>query len=95
MMPELKKCGVIGIAYSPLLGDTVMAKMMGFDYRKIPCINEGYCLDKYVLNNKINKEEIFVDSNIKEWNKRLDDILFQDIFHFVPAFWWKDHIELN
>ena len=95
MMPELKKCGVIGIAYSPLLGDTVMAKMMGFDYRKIPCINEGYCLDKYVLNNKINKEEIFVDSNIKEWDKRLDDILFQDIFHFVPAFGWKDHIELN
>lgn len=95
MMPEPKKCGVIGIAYSPLLGDTVMAKLMGFDYKKIPCIKEGYFLDKYILNNKISKEKIFIDSNIKEWNKRLDDIIYKDIFHFVPAFGWKDHIELN
>ena len=95
MMAKPKKCGVVAIAYSPLLGDTVMAVLMGFDYNRIPYIREGYKLKQYALNDGVSAEGIEICSNEEKWNKKIIEIKEKDVFHFEPAFGWRGHIENN
>jgi len=95
MSPEPKVCGMVGIAFSPLLGDVVMSRLMGFDYKKIPSINNGFGLTNYTLNNEVIPDNISVGSNNPNWNKKLGNINKNDCFAFNAAFGWENHIELD
>lgn len=95
MAANPKECGIVGISYNALLGDRVMAHIMGFDYKKIPSIVKGYELDSFMLNNGQRPEDVIVISNNAKWNNRITDIDIQSCFHFIPAAGWNGHIELT
>lgn len=95
MMPEKKECGIIVVSYNGLICDTVVSRLMGFDYNKIPQIFNGYRLASFKLNNNIIPSDIVVRSNKLEWNKKLNEINSDTTFKFIPAFGWDGHIELD
>ncbi|MDU4974033.1 MAG: hypothetical protein E6X19_15130, partial [Hungatella hathewayi] len=67
----------------------------GFDYKKIPSINNGFGLTNYTLNNEVIPDNISVGSNNPNWNKKLGNINKNDCFAFNAAFGWENHIELD
>jgi hypothetical protein len=70
-----------------------MARLMGFDFRKVPAIGEAFRLTDMPLA-AISAEEIAVVSNSAELSKvRVD--LPGTHFGFVPTMGWKGHIELE
>lgn len=73
--------------------DAVCAKIMGFDYKKIPSITHAFNKSSFPLVN-FGYESIEVLSDIEKFNKRLSDIDAKDVFRFIPPYGWKGHIEL-
>lgn len=95
MMPDAKPCGVLGVSFSPLLGDMAMCRLMGFDYKKIPSISNGFNLKKYPMNNGVDKSDLEIESNIADWNAKVLDIEYNNTLKFQPAFGWEGHVELD
>lgn len=93
MEPEPFNAGIIISGTNPVAVDCVCAKLMRYDYRKIPSIFKAFCLKDLPLIN-FGYDEIIVKSDIEKWNKRLIDINPGDVFKFKPPYGWKGHIEL-
>ena len=92
--PHPKNVGMIVIGDNPVYVDETIAKVMGFDSRKIPTLQliKKTTGKKYSLLEK--DEEILIRSNTNYDGKRLDEIVMENIDAFEPASGWKDHIEL-
>ena len=93
MAAEPKKCNMIGLSFNALIGDMMISKLMGFDYKKIPSIAKGFELNEYQLTN-YGSDEIRIISNYEGWNKKVVEIAKDDCFQFKPAIGWEGHIEL-
>jgi uncharacterized protein (DUF362 family) len=76
----------------PAVVDLVAARVMGFDWRKIPVIREAFALQRLPITG-VQPENIVVKSEIPEWNGRFVDIIDRRFLQFVPHFGWKGHIE--
>ena len=94
MMPIAKKCGIVAVAFSPVVGDMAMSRLMGFDYKKIPSIYQGFSLRRYRIDGGIDEVEAEIESNVKSWNDRIVQIPLNETFCFEPAYGWERHIEL-
>jgi len=90
--PINSNCIIAGV--NPLAVDCVCAKIMGFDYKKIPSLKNGFKIKNYPISN-FQFNDINVLSDIKKFNNKLLDIDIQDTHKFTPHFGWKDHIELE
>jgi uncharacterized protein (DUF362 family) len=92
--PTAKTIGAILGGFNPVAVDAVAARLMGFDYRKIPCIREGFSRFSYPLAI-FSPDEIRVRSN----NPRWDGLVLHDgkggSWEFTPPKGWKGHIELE
>lgn len=89
--PTPKKTGVVIAGINPVAIDLVAAKLMGFDYKKIPLLYES--LKKHPLSiANFDYIDIISRSNKLEINNRLFEIR-KNIFNFVPHFGWIGHIE--
>jgi len=78
----------------PVAVDMVAARVMGFDWRKIPVIREAFQLKTLpITTNK--SEDIYVVSDIAEWNGSYLDIEDHKFLHFKPHFGWVGHIEYD
>ena len=84
--------GVIIAGTDPVATDMVAARVMGFDWRKIPVIREALQLVSLPLA-PIKPEDILVVSDQAEWNGHFVDIERQDFYHFKPHFGWQGHLE--
>ena len=93
-MPIAKKCGIVAVAFSPVVGDMAMSRLMGFDYKKIPSIYQGFSLRRYRIDGGIDEVEAEIESNVKSWNDRIVQIPLNETFCFEPAYGWERHIEL-
>lgn len=82
LMPTPIHKGTLIFGTNPVAFDTIVAEIMGFDYRKIPSIHYNYKKERYPLIN-FGRNEIIIKENIKDFNKR----------QFVPSLGWKGHIE--
>jgi uncharacterized protein (DUF362 family) len=89
---NLKKAGLIICGINPVAVDAVCAKLMGFDYRKIPLIYKCFEDNEFHLVN-FTYDDIECFSNDDRYNKKLRDIKTEDSFRFEPHFGWKGHIE--
>ncbi len=78
---------------NPLAVDSVCAKVMGFDYRKISTLSSSFNINKFPITD-FTYEDIIVISDLEKFNKRLVDIDKEDIISFKPHFGWKGHIEV-
>ena len=95
LKPDKKVCNTILVGSNPVAVDTVACAIMGYDYKKVPTVREGYRVKKYPLINT-EAENIVLISDSKEFHeKKLADISWDTSFQFVPQFGWKGHIELS
>lgn len=92
LVPTPKMAGVIAIGINPLLVDSVLARIMGFDIQKIPKLRHGFHMQKYPISN-IKYEDIEIVSNKKEYiganvNRS------ERYLAFVPSKGWIGNIEI-
>jgi len=74
--------------------DCVAAKLMGFDYSKIPSLRNAFRIKQFPLTN-LNYDDIkIVSRSIPQYNHVLKDIPKAECFCFKPHFGWTGNIEL-
>jgi uncharacterized protein (DUF362 family) len=91
--PTAKPCGVLVGGVSAPVVDAVIARLMGFDFQKIPSIREAFALPTYPLVS-FGPREIEIVSN----SPQLDGMdVFEPGFNlnFVPAHGWQGRVELR
>jgi len=91
--PTPKNSALLILGTNPVSVDCVCAKIMGFDYRRIPSIRNAFLVRRYPIC-EFSYDHITVHSSDMRFNKRLTQILQTDCFNFQPHFGWKGHIEL-
>jgi len=91
--PTPKPCGLIVGGFSAPVVDAVVARLMGFDYGKIPSIREAFRIGSFPLVG-FGPEEIEVVSNSREWTN-CNLAALGPSFGFVPTQGWQGHIELE
>ena len=73
--------------------DTVAARIMGFDWRKIPVLREAWRLSSLPLTS-LAPENIVVHANMHGWGGGPFPVFEQgSYFHYEPHFGWRGHIE--
>jgi uncharacterized protein (DUF362 family) len=91
--PDPKPIGVLLGGYSGAVVDAVMARLMGFDFCKIPLVREAFCIPDLPLT-KTSPDEIEIISNCSA----IAGLYLQPTgkhFGFTPSSGWRDHIELR
>ncbi len=88
MRPSYKKVGGVLFSDSPVEFDYCVARLMGFDHRKIPTLLNA--LEGSGRTRKTDK--IRLRSNCAEFDGEVDGI--RRNFGFRPSSGWKGHIEL-
>jgi uncharacterized protein (DUF362 family) len=91
MEPNARHCGMLVCGFNPLAVDTVLATLVGFDYRHIPLLANGYTLEKWKI----------ADFNPADISVMARDALFKDFavgkafdrFCFRPPEGWLGRIE--
>jgi len=94
MKPDPVNSGVLLAGFNPVIIDVVAATIMGFDYKKIPHLNNAFNSKGYNITD-YQPEEIKIKSNIDNWEKNINDFKLTDTLQFEPYFGWKGHIELD
>jgi hypothetical protein len=84
--------GMVMAGADPLAVDLVCARVMGFDYRKIPTLHQALCEHRYPLN-AVSYEQVRCRSNESAYTGPLQDIE-GTCLAFRPQFGWKGHIEI-
>lgn len=91
--PDPKRIGTLLGGSSAAVVDAVMARLMGFDFRKIPLIREAFSVPDLSLTG-ISPDQIKILSNDPE-------LCAVDLqrpgkhFAFVPSSGWQGHVELG
>jgi uncharacterized protein (DUF362 family) len=88
-----KICGLILAGHNPVAVDAVAARLMGFDYRRIPIIARAEQPMPYPLLG-FPFSDVEVHSSQPQWD-RLDLLASEPSFTFEPAAGWKGVIELG
>lgn len=89
--PDPKKCGVLIGGENPLIIDAVCCKIMGFDYRKVPLLNNALTRGDFSDKSELDNVEVYLNKQ-KVTFKYLEEKMN---FNFLPSQGWKDHIEIN
>jgi len=76
----------------PVAVDMVAARVMGFDWRKLPVIREAFAFADLPITTT-RPEDVEVVSDVLEWNGRFLDIENREFLHFRPHPGWVGHIE--
>ncbi len=76
----------------PVAVDMVAARVMGFDWRKIPIIREAFQLGALPITT-VRPEDVQVVSDVPDWNGPFLENEKKDFLHFRPHFGWTAHIE--
>lgn len=93
MEPDARLCGVLLAGRNPVAIDAVLATMIGFNYRKIPIIANGFSVNDWPLVS-FNAEDIMVVSRDSQWNM-LPVGFFCDALRFKPPSGWIGHVEFE
>ncbi len=92
--PDAVDAGIVVVGESFVAVDLVCARLMGFDWRKIPHLLHAFDESNFPLA-RFAYEDIVVASDHEPWNRKLQDISFDDCFKFRPHFGWVGHIEAD
>jgi len=92
MQGEPVNAGLVIGGADPVAVDMVCARVMGFDWRKIPVIREAFNLSSFPIT-ALKPADVVVESEVEGWSGRFLDIEAQDFLQFEPHFGWRDHIE--
>jgi len=84
--------GVVLVGADPVAVDAVAARVMGFDWQKIPMIREAFTLKTLPITT-LKPEEIQIAGDIPEWCGPLSAMESRKFLAFRPHFGWAGHIE--
>jgi len=93
MEPTARNCGVLVAGINAVAVDTVLATMIGFDYRKIPIIVNGYNVERWSLVT-FSPNDIVINSCSFQW-QQLYVGRACDTLAFIPPSGWIGHIEFT
>jgi uncharacterized protein (DUF362 family) len=88
------RCDIVIGGSDPVAVDMVAARVMGFDWRKIPVIREAFNLTSLPITS-LQPSDVNVVSDIPEWNGNFLEIENKKFFNFNPHFGWSGHIEYS
>lgn len=94
LAPDRIESGVLIGGFNPVAVDCVCAKIMGFDYTKIPIVYKAFEIRHFPLAD-FAYESIEVISNNHRFHGPLVQLGKKDMLAFKPHFGWKGHIELE
>jgi uncharacterized protein (DUF362 family) len=92
MQGDAVKSGVVIGGTDPVAVDTVAARLMGFDWRKIPVIREAWSLSALPITS-LKPETIVVHADAHGWSGRFTVFEQGSYFQYEPHFGWRGHIE--
>jgi uncharacterized protein (DUF362 family) len=87
-----RPCGLVVAGYNPVAVDTVCVELMGFDFRRIPYLDQAFVLTTFPLV-RFSPSEIRVVSNVSAWQGSLETIRNANPFEFTPPKGWMGRIE--
>lgn len=93
MEPDARRCGFLAAGWNPVAVDAVLATLIGFDYRKIPIIANGFEVMDWPLVD-FTPDEVEIVSN----DPRISSMKVGDtcgLYSFKPSAGWAGHIENN
>ena len=90
--PTPKPAGVVLAGVNPVAIDLVAAKLMGFDWQRVPMLFRAMADHRFPLAS-FAYEEITIRSHSSQFDGRLSE--FGEVcLAFEPHFGWKGHVEL-
>ena len=92
LFPTPKPCGILLAGFHPVVVDLVGARLMGFDWAKVPMLREAWRRD-WPLRPAITVEQVSIESNRQEWRELLTGQ--GPGFAFQPSRGWQGHVELK
>lgn len=92
LFPTPKPCGVLLGGAHPVLVDIAAARLMGYDWRRIPMLREAVGRP-WPLRPAVDPGLLQIFSNQMGWSTVLQST--KRIFFFEPTRGWKGHIELT
>ena len=84
--------GVVLVGTDPVAVDAVAARVMGFDWRKIPMIREAFGLTTLPIT-ALRPEDIHIAGDVPEWRGALVTMEDRKFLAFRPHFGWAGNIE--
>ena len=90
---EIIKAGVLICGTDPVEIDCVAAKIMGFDYKKIPQLIHAFEIKNYPITSSEYKDIICIQNG--EDNIALKDYCKYDKKPWLAATGWQNHIEIK
>lgn len=94
MQGDAVRSNVVIGGTDPVVVDMVAARVMGFDWRKIPAIREAFKVSRLPITTT-RPEDVRVISDVAAWNGMFAEILDRDFLMFKPHFGWSGHIEYD
>jgi uncharacterized protein (DUF362 family) len=94
MQGDPVQTGVVLGGDDPVAVDMLAARVMGFDWKKIPLISETFKLKNLPISTA-DPEKIDVISDVPEWNGKYSEIKDSNFYNFKPPFGWVGHIEYS
>lgn len=94
MQGDAVEVGLVIGGPDPVAVDAVCARVMGFDWRKIPVIDQAFRVSSYPIT-ELKPEDIVIESDRRDWNGRLAEFDAKDLAAFRPHFGWSGHIEAD
>ena len=92
MQGDPVESGVVIGGTDPVAVDTVAARLMGFDWRKIPVLREAWPLSSLPITS-LAPEQIVVHADTHGWGGPFPTFEQGSYFHYEPHFGWRGHIE--
>ena len=94
MQGDRVESGVVIGGTDPVTVDMVAARLMGFDWRKLPIIREAYNLKSMPIT-PWRPEDVIVSSDVSDWDGAYLDIEGHEFLSFKPHFGWAGKIEFK
>jgi len=94
MAPDLVRAGVLVAGFNPVAVDCACAKLMGFDWQKIPQLSHAFNVSRLPIV-KFSYDDIVSTSNCPEFDGRIRDWDAAKMMSFRPHFGWKGHVEID
>jgi uncharacterized protein (DUF362 family) len=92
MQGDPVESGVVIGGTDPVAVDTVAARLMGFDWKKLPVIREAYSVSALPITD-IQPEDIVVHADAHGWSGPFSVFEQGAYFHYEPHFGWRGYIE--
>lgn len=92
--PTQKKSGIIALSQNPVLNDICIARIMGFDWERIPQLKNTVSLNEYFEFDG-NFENFNLIQNIN--SQYYEDVMFDKLpnLNFTPSPGWLNHIKIE